>query len=209
MFAKVAIRAADRGASERFYATVLQALAREPSGGDGERVEWGEFSLAAADAEHPATQGLHIAFAAASREAVDRFWHAGTAAGYRDDGPPGPRPQYRADYYGSFLLDPDGNSVEAVVHGATPGRGVDHLWLRVADVAATRRFYEEIAPHAGFEVLDRGPDRVFCSAPGGSFSLVAGERLTRNVHVAFPASHAAILRDPDGTTVELVGTAKP
>ena len=52
-----------------------------------------------------------------SRAHVDEFWRAGTEAGYRDDGAPGPRPQYSPDYYGGFLLDPDGNSAEAVHHG--------------------------------------------------------------------------------------------
>jgi hypothetical protein len=42
-----------------------------------------------------------------SRERVDAFWHAGIEAGHRDDGAPGPRPQYSKDYYGTFLLDPD------------------------------------------------------------------------------------------------------
>ena len=59
------------------------------------------------------TRRLHIGFAAPSREHVDAFWRAGTEAGYQDDGAPGPRPQYHADYYGAFLLDPDGNSAEA------------------------------------------------------------------------------------------------
>src|SRR5213078_2016346 len=65
----------------------------------------------------PLTRGLHVGLAAPSREHVDRFWAALTAAGYRDDGAPGPRPQYRDDYYGAFVLDPDGNSIEAVHHG--------------------------------------------------------------------------------------------
>jgi predicted lactoylglutathione lyase len=53
---------------------------------------------------------------APSRERVDAFWHAGIEAGHRDDGAPGPRPQYSKDYYGTFLLDPDGNNVELVNH---------------------------------------------------------------------------------------------
>jgi hypothetical protein len=47
---------------------------------------------------------------------VDEFWRAGLAAGGRDDGAPGLRPDYHADYYGAFLIDPDGNRVEAVCH---------------------------------------------------------------------------------------------
>jgi predicted lactoylglutathione lyase len=79
-------------------------------------VEWGEFSIAPATHEKPVTRGLHISFAAPSREHVDAFWQAGTEAGYRDDGEPGLRPKYGADYYGGFLLDPDGNNAEVVNH---------------------------------------------------------------------------------------------
>jgi catechol 2,3-dioxygenase-like lactoylglutathione lyase family enzyme len=59
------------------------------------------------------TRGVHIGFAAHARPEVDAFWREGVALGARDDGAPGPRPQYREEYYGGFLLDPDGNSIEA------------------------------------------------------------------------------------------------
>ncbi len=58
----------------------------------------------------------HIAFKAASREAVQAFYDAGLAHGGRDNGAPGPRPHYHASYYGGFLFDPEGNNVEAVTH---------------------------------------------------------------------------------------------
>ena len=61
------------------------------------------------------TRGLHVGFGAPSREHVDAFWQAGVEKGYPDDGR-GARPQYREDYYGGFLRDPDGNSAEAVHH---------------------------------------------------------------------------------------------
>jgi catechol 2,3-dioxygenase-like lactoylglutathione lyase family enzyme len=187
VFDHVTIRASDRAASERFYATVLQTLGLEQTFG-GELPEWDDFSLVAAADGDPPTRRLHIAFVAPSRAHVDEFWHVGTAAGYRDDGPPGPRPQYRDDYYGAFLLDPDGNSAEAVHHGAMRrGGGVDHLWIRVADVAASRRFYALVAPHAGFRVKDVSPERVQLAGASGSFSVVAGEP-TENVHLAFPAA---------------------
>ncbi|MGE0240098.1 MAG: VOC family protein [Parvibaculaceae bacterium] len=60
--------------------------------------------------------GQHVAFAAQSRKAVDAFYAAAIAAGGRDNGAPGPRPHYHADYYGAFVLDPDGNNIEAVCH---------------------------------------------------------------------------------------------
>ena len=59
---------------------------------------------------------IHVAFAARSRAAVDAFYRAALDAGGRDNGPPGLRPIYHADYYAAFVLDPDGNNVEAVCH---------------------------------------------------------------------------------------------
>ncbi|MFT3863917.1 MAG: VOC family protein [Solirubrobacterales bacterium] len=64
----------------------------------------------------PTTRGVHIAFDAPDRDAVDAFHAAGLAAGGTDNGAPGPRPIYHAAYYGAFVLDPDGNNVEAVCH---------------------------------------------------------------------------------------------
>jgi catechol 2,3-dioxygenase-like lactoylglutathione lyase family enzyme len=60
--------------------------------------------------------GRHYAFTAASRAEVDAFHAAALAAGGRDNGAPGLRPHYHADYYGAFVFDPDGNNVEAVCH---------------------------------------------------------------------------------------------
>ncbi|WP_243039629.1 VOC family protein [Dyella sedimenti] len=64
----------------------------------------------------PATGPAHIAFTAANREAVDAFHRAAIAAGAKDNGPPGLRPHYHEHYYGAFVLDPDGNNIEAVCH---------------------------------------------------------------------------------------------
>jgi len=58
--------------------------------------------------------GVHVAFAVTDRAAVDRFHAAGLTEGGRDNGPPGLRPQYHPDYYGAFVLDPDGRNIEAV-----------------------------------------------------------------------------------------------
>jgi catechol 2,3-dioxygenase-like lactoylglutathione lyase family enzyme len=131
-------------------------------------------------------------FASPSRELVNAFWLAGLDAGYEDDGAPGLRPEYSDDYYGGFLRDPDGNSVEAVNHGGTHRRHqIDHVWMRVADVAASHRFYAAVATHAGFDVrVDPETRRVHCSAPNGGFTLVAG-RATAELHLAFPARDEA------------------
>ena len=188
MFDHVTIRVANRLESERFYKTVLHALDLEQSHSGEYFAEWNDFSLIEADAEHRVTRGLHIGFVAPSRQHVDDFWRIGTESGYRSDGAPGPRPQYRDDYYGGFLLDPDGSSVEAVHHGALrAGGGIDHLWIRVADVAASKRFYETVGTHAGFGLRFDTPERAQFVGETGSFSVVAGPP-AENVHLAFPAA---------------------
>ena len=60
--------------------------------------------------------GAHIAFAAKDRAGVDAFHAAALAAGGRDNGAPGVRPHYHANYYGAFITDPDGHNIEAVCH---------------------------------------------------------------------------------------------
>ena len=191
LFDHVTIRVSERAASERFYDTVLAAIEIEKGYSGEQGAEWGDFSLApAAEDDKPVTRGLHVAFAAPSRACVDQFWRTGTEARHRSDGAPGLRPQYRDDYYGAFLLDPDGNSVEAVHHGAMAQAGdIDHLWIRVADVNASRRFYELVATHAGFRLrgMSSDPERARFSGDPGSFSVVAGKP-TQHVHFAFPAA---------------------
>jgi catechol 2,3-dioxygenase-like lactoylglutathione lyase family enzyme len=191
VFDHVGIAVSDLAASERFYRTVLGALGVEPSYAGAELVEWEDWDIVPTDAEHPLTRGLHVGFRARDRAEVDAFWQAGIEAGYPDDGAPGPRTLYGPTYYGGFLLDPDGNSVEAVHtdrRDSVPVGRIDHLWIRVRDPDASRRFYTTIAPHAGLRLTNDEPDRVQLSGPDYSFSLVRDERpLTENVHVAFPA----------------------
>jgi catechol 2,3-dioxygenase-like lactoylglutathione lyase family enzyme len=187
MFDHVTIRVSGREASLRFYDLLLGKRTGEGEG----FVEWNDFSLAQATPERPVTQRLHAGFYAPTRELVDAFWQAGVDAGYRSDGAPGPRPQYSEDYYGAFLLDPDGNSIEAVNHGSPRTGRIDHLWIRVRDVDAARRFYETVSPYTGFVLGTVVPDRVhFKSGTGASFGLVAGEP-TANVHLAFTAADDA------------------
>jgi catechol 2,3-dioxygenase-like lactoylglutathione lyase family enzyme len=64
----------------------------------------------------PQKPPLHIAFRADNRAAVDAFYRAAMSAGGRDNGPPGLRPHYHKDYYGAFVLDPDGHNIEACCH---------------------------------------------------------------------------------------------
>ncbi|HEV3378825.1 MAG TPA: VOC family protein [Thermoleophilaceae bacterium] len=186
MFDHVTIRVSDREASERFYTTVLAELGIDRSYRTRTFSEWDDFSLTGADEANPVTRRLHVGFVSPSREQVDAFWRAGIEAGYADDGRPGPRPEYGGDYYGGFLLDPDGNSAEAVHHGDLRRGGVvDHVWIRVADVGAAKRFYETIASSAGLRLEHDRPERAQFAGSSGSFSLVLGEP-TENVHMAFP-----------------------
>jgi catechol 2,3-dioxygenase-like lactoylglutathione lyase family enzyme len=60
--------------------------------------------------------GTHVAFTAETRASVDAFHRAAITAGGRDNGAPGPRPEYHPHYYGAFVFDPDGNNIEAVCH---------------------------------------------------------------------------------------------
>jgi catechol 2,3-dioxygenase-like lactoylglutathione lyase family enzyme len=198
VFDHVVAAASDFAASERFYRTVLSVLGAEPSHADAGVVEWEDWVVGPADAEHPVTRGLHVGFRARDRSQVDVFWQAGVDAGYRDDGAPGPHTQYGPTYYGGFLLDPDGNSVEAVHEDrevVVPDGRVDHVWIRVRDLRASRRFYTTIAPHAGLRLTHDEPDRVQLSGPGSSLSLVQDERPpTDRLHLAFAAREDAAVR---------------
>jgi catechol 2,3-dioxygenase-like lactoylglutathione lyase family enzyme len=69
--------------------------------------------------KRPNRPPIHVAFRAETREQVDAFYKAAIAAGGRDNGAPGLRPHYHANYYGAFVLDPDGHNIEAVCHTAT------------------------------------------------------------------------------------------
>jgi catechol 2,3-dioxygenase-like lactoylglutathione lyase family enzyme len=75
-----------------------------------------DFWISAADAAHPPTTPVHVCLRASSRAQVDAFHAAALAAGGRDNGAPGLRSHYHPNYYGAFVLDPDGHNVEAVCH---------------------------------------------------------------------------------------------
>ena len=113
-----------------------------------EFAEWDEFSLAPADEAKPVTRGCTSGSRRLVARARREFWRAGTNAGYPDDGAPGARRQYSDDYYGAFLLDPDGNSVEAVApRRDAPARRRSTTSGSASPMSrAARRFYETIAP---------------------------------------------------------------
>jgi catechol 2,3-dioxygenase-like lactoylglutathione lyase family enzyme len=108
---------ADLAVSHAFYAAVFGALGWREESVEG-LPTWGpagaaDFSIAEGA---PPPDGMHLAFLASDRGAVGAFHAAGLAAGGRDNGAPGLRPQYHEGYFAAFLLDPDGNNVEAVLH---------------------------------------------------------------------------------------------
>jgi catechol 2,3-dioxygenase-like lactoylglutathione lyase family enzyme len=111
------IRVGEIEESSRFYELVGPfgnfRLAAERPWGRHFRGESRSFSLIHDD--RPLTQNVHLAFPAADNATVEAFHRALVAAGYRDNGPPGER-GYHAGYYGAYVLDPDGNNVEAVCH---------------------------------------------------------------------------------------------
>jgi predicted lactoylglutathione lyase len=187
VFDHVGIRASDRAESRGFYRTVLAPLGNELTYEGADFVEWDDFVISQASEDQPTTRGLHLAFVAGSRADVDAFWRAGVEAGFTSDGEPGLRPQYHPDYYGGFLLDPDGNSAEAVYHGAPRGGEgrIDHLWIRVADLHASRRFWATAGPTLGVGIARELPERFHVAGGGRSFALVRGADPTRDVHVAF------------------------
>lgn len=109
----------DLSASQRFYEAIFQVLGI-PMGGTGEDYFWAD-ELFVSTATSEAAQGeltgrVHLAFQAQDRAMVDAFHQTALAHGGRDHGKPGERP-YHPGYYGAFVLDPDGNNIEAVYHG--------------------------------------------------------------------------------------------
>jgi len=109
----------DLARTRRFYSAVFEVL-KIPIGGEGPGFFWAD-ELFISDQKSPASAGsltgrAHFAFQAPDRATVERVYKAGLAAGGTDNGAPGERP-YHPGYFAAFLLDPDGNNVEAVFHG--------------------------------------------------------------------------------------------
>jgi catechol 2,3-dioxygenase-like lactoylglutathione lyase family enzyme len=118
----VSVGVSDLARSREFYRRALTPLGFAEIGpwrDDAHDVAFGlqeadDFAISVA---YPPGGSVHVAFAADRREQVDAFHAAAIAAGGRDNGAPGLRPEYSADYYGAFVLDPDGHNIEAVHHG--------------------------------------------------------------------------------------------
>jgi catechol 2,3-dioxygenase-like lactoylglutathione lyase family enzyme len=113
----VHLRARDLEKTRRFYREVLGVLGIQPGGDTPDHIYFDELWIdALKEGEQGSATHVHLAFQAADRAAVDKFHAAGLAAGGRDNGKPGER-DYHPGYYAAFLIDPDGNNVEAVYHG--------------------------------------------------------------------------------------------
>ncbi len=112
MYDHIGLKTKNVPASTHFYKAALAPLGLVPDeSGTG-------FGPKGAPAlwlgEGAPSKNVHIAFAAKNHEAVTDFYKAGLKAGGRDNGPPGPRPDYGPKYFAAYLLDPDGNNIEAV-----------------------------------------------------------------------------------------------
>jgi catechol 2,3-dioxygenase-like lactoylglutathione lyase family enzyme len=112
----VHLRARDLERTKRFYRAVLGALGVPLSGDDDRHLSCDELWIDALGADEKSASHVHLAFQARDQAMVRRFYEAGLAAGGRDNGAPGER-QYHPGYFAAFLLDPDGNNIEAVYHG--------------------------------------------------------------------------------------------
>src|ERR1700737_3434022 len=114
MFDHITFRVVDLEAATRAFAAALDELEIKQTTSTPSFSVWGNFALTQTDAEHPVAQRVHVAFIAPTPAHVERFWRAGIDAGFADDGPAGPRPDYAGDYCAAFLKDRAGNSFEAV-----------------------------------------------------------------------------------------------
>jgi len=128
LFDHVQLVVRDLAASRRFYAAVFEVL-QVPLGGEAGDYFWFD-ELFVSNAGSSAAQGEltgrhHLAFQARDRAMVDAFHRAALGAGGRDNGAPGER-DYHPGYYAAFVLDPDGNNIEAVFHGEAR-RSVDSV----------------------------------------------------------------------------------
>lgn len=123
MFDHVIVDVADLEDSREFYERALAPLGISVVMVFDDRYAFGgrsgkpQFWIAAR--ARPSEAGVHLAFSAENRSAVDAFHRAAVAAGGADNGAPGPRAQYHPSYYGAFVLDRHGHNIEAVHHGST------------------------------------------------------------------------------------------
>lgn len=117
MYDHIGLKVRDLPASRRFYVAALAPLGHVLGSHDESYAGIGPQDAPALwlyAGGQPKAQGAHVAFRAPDHAAVEAFHRAGLQAGGKDNGGAGPRPDYSATYYAAFLIDPDGNNVEAV-----------------------------------------------------------------------------------------------
>jgi catechol 2,3-dioxygenase-like lactoylglutathione lyase family enzyme len=118
MLDHVSLKVTDYQRAQAFYDAALKPLGLGRLMGDGQHFAgYGDDAPFFWIGQGIQNGGTHVAFAAKDRATVDAFHAAAIAAGGRDNGGPGLRPQYHPTYYGAFVLDPDGHNIEAVAHG--------------------------------------------------------------------------------------------
>jgi catechol 2,3-dioxygenase-like lactoylglutathione lyase family enzyme len=183
MFDHITLRVADLPMASSAFATVLGQLEIEQTTSTPSLSVWGNFALTPTDEQHPIARRVHIAFVAPTRAHVDRFWRAGVDAGFADDGPAGPRPQYADDYYAAFLKDAAGNGFDAVHrNGQRPGEPAQNIHIAFSrDDDDVRRFHAD------------------ATAAGYRSNGEPGERA--RYHDGY---YAAYVLDPDGNNIEVV-----
>lgn len=213
MFSHLTLGTNDAVRARRFYEAALAPLGLAPVHREKDAVAYGVgaeaypwiWVMPPYDGL-PATwgNGVHVAFLAPDRAAVEAFHAAGLAAGGRDEGAPGLRPHYAEDYYAAYLRDPDGNKLQAVHYGK--GRKVvegqhalSHVTLGTNDLPRARAFFDEVLGQLGLERLfDEEGGTAYCR-PGSQKPSIS----TRRPYDGRPASwcngfHAAFLAESRG-----------
>jgi catechol 2,3-dioxygenase-like lactoylglutathione lyase family enzyme len=138
MFDHVTLRVPDLAAASLAFVAALDQLEIEQTTKTPTLSVWGNFALTQADAEHPVARRIHIAFGAPTPAHIERFAQAGIAAGFTDDGPAGPRPQYGDDYYAATLKDAAGNSPAATSTTSSSMSTTSRRQLRFTQRSAQR-----------------------------------------------------------------------
>lgn len=122
----VHLRVSDFGRSADFYGAIFEALGKAGQAHTGrDWMELDELYIDAAGSRYPVSQ-IHLCFQAPDQDAVDRFHAAGLANGGRDNGAPGLR-DYHPAYYAAYLMDPDGNNIEAKTDGRVANRSAESI----------------------------------------------------------------------------------
>jgi tRNA-Thr(GGU) m(6)t(6)A37 methyltransferase TsaA len=211
----VGIRVSDLPSSRRMYEAALAELGFVVlSGGTfegddyvlfgrGESDDFGLHSVGGAPGRDRVTTGAHIAFDARDAEAVDRWYAAALRHGGTDNGTPGLRPEYSGRYYAAFVLDPDGNNVEAVFHTPRTSYGVWPIGrvrstLDALDEAP--RQAHEGAPEAVLEIDPAYADALHGIEPGDELIVLTW------LHLA--ARDVLLVHPRDDVTIPLTGVFK-